>query len=215
MIGSIMAYFTDADTATNTFTVGQVSLDLQEPNWDPDDAEDLVPNEEIQKDPQIKNDGVNDEYVFVEVIVPYDNISTVNDAGNKTAAADTELFSYDVNTGWVEVGSSKKDIAAKTVTHLYAYGTSSAMTALDAGDTTPTLFDSVRFVNITEGSTLEGQSTNIVINGYGIQTTSVNVDENGVGKTAPADVWAVLSVQTPSTTVDVTEDAKTDIKTGN
>ena len=30
-IGGISAYFTDGDTATNTFTVGKVSIDLQEP----------------------------------------------------------------------------------------------------------------------------------------------------------------------------------------
>ena len=34
-IGGIMAYFTDGDTATNTFTVGKISIDLQEPEWVP------------------------------------------------------------------------------------------------------------------------------------------------------------------------------------
>lgn len=57
-IGGISAYFTDGDTATNTFTVGKVSIDLQEPNWNP--PKDITPNQEIKKDPQIKNDGIND-----------------------------------------------------------------------------------------------------------------------------------------------------------
>lgn len=68
-IGGIAAYFTDGDTQTNTFTVGKISLDLQEPNWEP--PKDIVPEQEIKKDPQIKNDGINDEYVFLEVVVPY------------------------------------------------------------------------------------------------------------------------------------------------
>lgn len=95
-IGGISAYFTDGDTATNTFTVGKVSIDLQEPNWNP--PKDITPNQEIKKDPQIKNDGINDAYMFMKVTVPYDNITVVAGDGTKAAAkADTELFSYDVN----------------------------------------------------------------------------------------------------------------------
>lgn len=90
-IGGIMAYFTDADTATNVFTVGKVSLDLIEPNWDPEnddldgdgllDAYTITPEFEVQKDPQITNDGVNDEYVFMTVTVPYYNVVTATEAG--------------------------------------------------------------------------------------------------------------------------------------
>ena len=85
-IGGVSAYFTDADTATNTFTIGKISLDLQEPNWDPDHATNLTPNQIIKKDPQIRNDGINDEFVFLEVTVPYKNVITVNDAGVKQAS---------------------------------------------------------------------------------------------------------------------------------
>ena len=46
-IGGISAYFTDGDTATNTFTVGKVSIDLQEPNWNP--PKDITPNQEIKR----------------------------------------------------------------------------------------------------------------------------------------------------------------------
>ena len=73
-IGGILAYFTDGDTATNTMTVGQISIDLQEPNWEPKD--DITPGQDIRKDPLIKNDGENDAYVFLEVSVPYANITT-------------------------------------------------------------------------------------------------------------------------------------------
>ena len=211
-IGGIMAYFSDGDTATNTFTVGKVSIDLQEPSWDPDDTIDLVPGEDIPKDPQVKNDGINDEYVFMEVIIPYANVITANEDGTANTAADTELFSYDVNTGWIEVGSSKKDTASKTVPRLYAYGTSSTMTALSKNTTTPALFDTIRFANIIEDGGLGGTNLNVVINAYGIQTTSINKDSNGVAKTAPVDVWAVLKNQNPSTTVNESEDPKTDIK---
>lgn len=216
-IGGIMAYFTDADTQTNTFTVGKVSLDLQEPNWEP--PKDITPGQEIKKDPQIKNDGINNEYVFLEVVVPYENVTIANEDGTKAPEkADTELFSYDVKDGWVEVGTAKKDEKTKTVTHLYAYGTKTEMTALQKDAITPSLFDWVRFANVIEDENLEGTVKNIVVNGYGIQTDNINDGKtaldgiNNDGKTSPEEVWAVLKNQAPTTNVAAEEDANTDIK---
>ena len=34
LIGGSLAYFTDEDTKDNTFTVGNVDIVLDEPNWD-------------------------------------------------------------------------------------------------------------------------------------------------------------------------------------
>jgi len=79
-LSGIAAYFTATDSATNTFTVGSVEVDQTEPTWDnlpdtdhdgiPDPAEDVVPNKEIDKDPMVKNTGINDAYVFTAVAVP-------------------------------------------------------------------------------------------------------------------------------------------------
>ena len=207
-IGGALAYFTDGDTATNTFTVGKISLDLQEPNWVP--PEDITPNQEIEKDPQVENDGINSEYVFVEVAVPYENVVTANADGTKNPAADTELFTYTVNEGWTEMGTGTKDEGAGTITHRYVYGTAEACTALEAGATTPTLFDTVTFANVVEDQGLEESTQNIVIHAYGIQTSDING-----GKTAPADVWTVLHNQLPTTDVAENEEENTDIKDSN
>ena len=219
-IGGISAYFTDGDTATNTFTVGKVSIDLQEPNWNP--PKDITPNQEIKKDPQIKNDGINDAYMFMKVTVPYDNITVVAQDGTKAAAkADTELFSYDVKSGWIEIGTPVKDTNNKTVTHLYAYGTATQMTAEAANQKTGTLFDWVKFVNAREDEGLEGTTKNIKIDAYAIQTQNINDGKtkldgiNSDGKVKPTDVWAVLERQNPTTTVSVKEEANSDIKQGN
>ncbi|WP_394283129.1 TasA family protein, partial [Frisingicoccus sp.] len=147
-IGGIMAYFTDGDTATNTFTVGKISLDLQEPSWVP--PTNITPGQEIAKDPQIKNDGNNEEFVFLKVTVPYANVVTANEDGTKGKTADTELFSYDVKDGWTELLAKKEiDSSLKTVTHLYAYtgDTTDSMKALDVNSSTTSLFDWVRFAN--------------------------------------------------------------------
>ena len=216
-IGGISAYFTDADTATNTFTVGKVSIDLQEPNWNP--PKDITPNQEIKKDPQIKNDGVNDAYMFMKVTVPYDNITVVAQDGTKAAAKeDTELFSYDVKSGWTEIGTPVKDTTNKTVTHLYAYGTAETMTAVAANQTTNSLFDWVKFVNCREDENQESKTHNIKVDAYAIQTQNINDGKtkldgiNSDGKATPTDVWAVLEKQAPTTDVSVKEDANTDIK---
>lgn len=192
-VGSVSAYFTDGDTVTNTFTVGKISLDLTEPDWNPDNAKDITPNQTIKKNPQITNDGVNSEFVFMEVIVPYDNLVTANDNGTLNAAADTELYSYIVNSGWYQM-SRTQNTKNKTVTYLYVYGTEAACTELTAGSTTPAVFNTVKFANVVEDQALEGKTLEIIVNAYGIQTSDING-----GKTAPTDVWAVLENQLPST----------------
>lgn len=218
-IGGIMAYFTDGDTATNTFTIGKISLDLQEPGWVP--PTDITPGEEFRKDPQIKNDGINDEYVFLEVVVPYANVVTANEDGSKNEAADTELFSYNVKDGWEELLTEKSvDTTNKTVTHLYAYTGSDAdtMEKLSANTTTSTLFDWVRFANIVEDQSLEATVQDMIINAYAIQTDNINdgktdLDgDNADGRVTPLAVWKVLETQNPSLISPVEEEANTDIK---
>lgn len=208
-VGSTMAYFTDADTQTNTFLIGKISLDLQEPNWDPDEGIHMTPMKTVKKDPQIMNDGVNDEFVFLEVVVPYANVVTANADGTKNPAADTELFNYTINKGWVEMTEQKK-MTENTVTHLYAWGTKDKCAVLKKDVTTGTLFDTVTMARIVEDQGLEQTRPEIVINAYGIQTSYLDGS-----KDSPADVWSILSKQAPGTETDEAEDPKTDVKEGN
>ncbi len=52
-IGGSVAYFTDADEAVNTFTMGKVKIDLDEPGWEEDDGKDLLPGSVRVKDPTV------------------------------------------------------------------------------------------------------------------------------------------------------------------
>lgn len=192
IIGGILAYFTDVDTKVNKFTMGNVSISVDEPNWPgtvDTPVENIVPNDVIPKDPQITNTGSIDIYAFVKVVVPYENV-VVGDA----AAADTELFTYELNDGWVEVGTSTEDAQAKTVTHVYAYVDStntSVLKALKATETTPAVFDAVKLVDIKEtgdgNSTIQGADLEVTVSGYGIQTTDLGTDSK-----APADIWPLV-----------------------
>ena len=88
---SVMAYFTSTEQVTNRFTVGEVKIDLVEPNWpgnaDPaqdnnvnidtngddhsfSDANYILPGELVPKDPKIVNTGKNEAIVFMKVEMP-------------------------------------------------------------------------------------------------------------------------------------------------
>ena len=195
--GVISAFFTDTESQTNVFTVGKIDVELSEPSWV--EPTNILPEQEIAKDPQITNVGINDAYVFMEVVVPYASVVTATDNGTKNPVADTELFTFDVNDNWVQVGESVKDEDTKTVTYLYAYGAIDEMTALAKDATTTTLFDYVKFANVVDGQGLEGTIQNVTVKAYAVQTTNINDGKsvldgnNGDGKVTPADVWAVVS----------------------
>lgn len=68
--GGTLAYFTDEDAKTNTFTVGNVSIVLNEPNWDTTgaaEAQNVYPGEVLEKDPTVTNDGSNPCFVRIKI----------------------------------------------------------------------------------------------------------------------------------------------------
>ena len=70
VVGGTLAYFTDSEEATNTFTVGNVDIDLTEPTWDATgkaEAKDVYPGEALAKDPTVTNNGNNPCFVRVSV----------------------------------------------------------------------------------------------------------------------------------------------------
>ncbi len=73
VIGGTLAYFTDTDEATNTFTSGKVDITLVE-EFDADNAKLLpgsVDENAVQKDVSITlNEGSEDSYVWYEWLIP-------------------------------------------------------------------------------------------------------------------------------------------------
>ena len=72
VVGASLAYFTDKDEATNTFTMGNVKIDLQE-TFDEENAV-LRPGSQttnkIEKKVWIKNIGTENAYVLYEWYIP-------------------------------------------------------------------------------------------------------------------------------------------------
>lgn len=86
-IGGTLAYFTDDDVATNTFTVGNVQIDLTEPKWDEvgkNEAPEVYPTEALAKDPTVTNTGKNPCFVRISV----ENLNCLGDAGMITYRTD-------------------------------------------------------------------------------------------------------------------------------
>ncbi|OJU12224.1 MAG: hypothetical protein BGN88_14140 [Clostridiales bacterium 43-6] len=68
--GSTLAYLTDKGDVTNTFTMGNVDIDLTEPHWDDTtDGKVLVPGDTLVKDPVVAaTEGDSYMRVKVEII---------------------------------------------------------------------------------------------------------------------------------------------------
>ena len=194
LVGGAIAYFTDSDTKTNIFTIGNVDITLTEPLWSalpnadgnemPDAAEDMMPGETVTKDPTINNVSEdNPAFVFAKVQVPCTTIVA-------PATESVELFTYSPNADWTELTTAK--IACTdggTATHVYYYGTNGTLTPLAKAvdDQTPTPTATPVFSSVTLRSSLTGNegltgAKQIIVTGYGIQT-------EGLASTAPADVW--------------------------
>ena len=69
VVGGTLAYFTDkSDAKVNTFTVGNVGIDLTETKWNADADHKLVPGKFYDKNPTITVDADSqDAYVFLKL----------------------------------------------------------------------------------------------------------------------------------------------------
>ncbi|HBC85132.1 MAG TPA: hypothetical protein DCZ30_07070 [Clostridiales bacterium] len=181
LIGGLLAYFTDTDTATNVFTLGDnVDISLSEGNWVAANGLGIHPGATVAKNPIITNESATTPaYVFAEVTVPC--------YASTGSTADTPLFTLDtIGSGWTLISTSAVDTTNKTITYVYAYGSSTTMTSLAASASTPAVFSSVTLApTLTAAQKATAGTTNIVVNAYGIQTDSLSVS-------APTDIYALF-----------------------
>ncbi len=187
LITGALAYLTATDSKENKFTVGNVSIELTEPNWNEENGKNIVPGETIAKDPQIENTGLNDAYVYIMVTVPKKDQITVNEDGEKVVKDNFQLFTYDVNENWTLI-KSKSDDANENNYYVYAYNTT-----LTPNVTTEPLFTEVTFANIVSDQISSTEELEILVNGYAIQSDSVF---NAEGNPASSEeAWEIYATQ--------------------
>ena len=209
-----LAYFTDRDTVTNTFTVGKIDITLDEKDVDENgkpianaprvDGNEykLVPGKTYEKDPTItvKADSEN---AYIRMMVTFtkaaeldeifDALAVVNE-GNRVEL--TSIFNgYDANE-WRYIGYTE-NAADNTITYEFRY---KEMVAGDAQDRQlEPLFDSftvpgyINAVQLQEISDME-----IIVVGQAIQAESFEDEMDGqtVVKTAEQAAWEAFDKQT-------------------
>ena len=149
-LGGLFAYLTDTDQKTNVFTVGSIKIELTETNWNPSNGQDILPGDQISKDPKINNIGRNAAYVYIKVVNPIVTLSS----------GEGVLFNYTTNSGWTQL-DEQEQCGYRATTYYYN-------TALNPSTSTTTLFDSV---TINDFSGEIGEEQLLDIYAYGIQST--------------------------------------------
>ncbi len=102
VVSGTLAYFTDSDEATNTFTVGNVKIQLVEQQYGENNTlvafennKQLMPGVAQDKFVSVKNVGNNDAYVRVNVLIPKDSaevlVFNADAITSYTASATTEV----------------------------------------------------------------------------------------------------------------------------
>lgn len=175
--GGTMAYLTDYDKTVNEFTIGKVDIELQEPNWKPEENTKVEPSQQIRKDPQVKNNGKNDAFVYLEVSIPTADVITADAAGNRIDKKNTELFTFVKKADWTQIEAKT---SGKNKIYTFAYNK-----ILKPGQTSTTLFDTVTFANIIEGQ-LDTQQFTVPVRAYAIQSVNTGGDTGTVAQQAVA-----------------------------
>ena len=111
VVGISLAYFTDTDSKTNTFTVGNVDITLTEPSWLGDTSEDavrLIPGKTIAKDPTITvAQGSQTAYTFMKVELSADFLELITDWATAQQVTDPKA----VIGAWFTSATSPKIMA--------------------------------------------------------------------------------------------------------
>ncbi|MDD7740565.1 MAG: TasA family protein [Fusicatenibacter sp.] len=191
--GGTLAYLTDHEEVKNEFVVGKVDIEEEEPDYHPDEdgkTSDIVPGQEIPKNPLLKNVGENDAFVYMDVSIPIAQVVTADDNGNRLnngEAQETELFSLEnlqlsgeeQMDGWNLMYQKK---SGDYMVYVYNYDS-----ILKPGESTKPLFTSVKFANIIEGQ-LDQAQLEIPVRSYAIQTVNTS-DGKGSVREQATQAW--------------------------
>ena len=124
VVGGTLAYFTDTKSATNTFTMGNVKITLDETDVNNPDARtangntyNVYPGQTVKKDPIVHNTGKNAAYIratvnvsdWMNLVAAYypDFKETFPNDGYKAAL---NLLVGELGKGWSVVGVEAGDV---------------------------------------------------------------------------------------------------------
>ena len=190
-VGATVAYLTSSDTVTNTFTVGNVQIKLDEAKTNADgtlydngktrvdsNSYKLLPGHTYNKDPMVTV-LKGSESCYVKMTVTFSNAAELDAIFAPSGADMTSIFKGYDSTNWISKGN-KEDETANTRTYEFWYN--GTVAASDADVKLDALFDSITVpgtITNDQLKTIDGMT--ITVNAYAIQAD---------GFVDAADAWA-------------------------
>ena len=179
-----LAYLTSTDTVTNTFSVGNVAITMDEKDVDnstPDAARDkanaykLVPGHKFEKDPIIHVASTSEDcFLFVKVV---NEIADIEEKGTTDAPAATTVAAQMAAKGWAPINEGS---------NVYVYiGT-------EAGAADPVAVTANANVTVFENFTISGTVTNEQLAAYTGKTITVTayaIQADGFADKTAAQIW--------------------------
>lgn len=176
--GTTLAYLTSQDTVTNTFTVGNVSITLDEAQANPDgslvanaervkeNSYKLIPGHTYNKDPMVTV-LKGSESSYIKMTVTFSKAAELDAIFAPTGADMTSIFNGYDSTNWIYKGNTE-DTEANTRTYEFWY--KETVAAPDADVALDALFDQIKVPGTITGEQLETiEGMTITVNAYAIQ----------------------------------------------
>lgn len=195
-LGVTLAYFTDAKQTTNTFTVGNVKIELREPKWNnvpfsgetsPNyqytglgDSTTVYAGEALDKDPQVKNigDAITGNPCLVRILV-----TKPDGFSDKIILENTK---YNLDTGAADDYNS-------TYWYKHTDGYYYYKTPLAGQQKTQPLFQRIRFVTALKGTeTFATGQSGVVIRAEAVQAQGIYGKYSDLEAAMAADDWSKI-----------------------
>lgn len=114
-IQGTLAYLTSRQSLANTFTVGDLEIGLQEPDWDPEDGDgvNVYPGYSVYKNPTVKNitsskNGEEPCYARMRILLADGSGTPVTDAGRLSLMKTMIRYDSTYTGSYEQTGSAKK-----------------------------------------------------------------------------------------------------------
>ena len=177
-VAGTVAYLTSSDTVTNTFSVGNVQIKLDEAKANPDgslvanadrvkaNSYKLLPGHTYNKDPMVTV-LAGSESSYVKMTVTFSKANELDAIFDPDGATLTTIFNGYDSSNWTYKGNTKN---AADNTRTYEFWYKEAVAAPDADVALDALFDSITVpgnITNTQLATIKGMT--ITVNAYAIQ----------------------------------------------
>ena len=176
--GTTLAYLTSKDTVTNTFTVGNVQIKLDEAKANADgtlvegadrvktNSYKLIPGHTYNKDPMVTVLS-GSESSYIKMTVTFTKAAELDAIFAPTGADLTSIFNGYDSTNWIYKGNTE-DTTANTRTYEFWY--KEAVAAPTADVALDALFDQIKAPDSLTNSDLNNlKDLKITVNAYAIQ----------------------------------------------